>query len=250
MIRQARCDALLVASCFALFLLGCGKQGVEMQADAADDEQVVSKGEKSEDGGKRTKDEASPGRGFRFAEDRTGALLAAALSPADTGRRPITEKAKGPRPSTASSAVEQPTLPLPASGVTPLRLPLDFAKSPVRPAALPEDFPLLEYRGNPSVPDTQHLAAGDRRRLPSPKVDQPLLLPHLAQAVPDRAPLDDPTLEVSFANAQSAPPPARLTPAPFLRLNLPDPFENRLQPDWRRAEEESLPLMPAPRSPR
>ena len=31
MIRQARCDALLVASCFALFLLGCGKQGVEMQ---------------------------------------------------------------------------------------------------------------------------------------------------------------------------------------------------------------------------
>src|SRR6266699_2924699 len=175
MIRQARCDVLLVASSFALFLLGCGKQGVEMHADAAtSDAGAVSFSEKSEERGKGTKDDAPQGGGFRFAEDRTGSLLAAALSPSVSGRKQITENAKGPRPSAGSPSVEQPTLPLPPSGLTPLRLPQGSAKSPLRPAALPEDLPLLEYHGNPSVPDAQHLVVSDRLRLPSLKVNQPL----------------------------------------------------------------------------
>jgi hypothetical protein len=81
--------------------------------------------------------------------------------------------------------------------------------------------------------------AGKRTRLPSVDVNQPLPLPLLAQPVPDRAPLDDATGEASHTAALAAAPPRRGTPAPFLRLGLPDPFENRLPP--RATMEEVLP---------
>jgi hypothetical protein len=71
------------------------------------------------------------------------------------------------------------------------------------------------------------LAAGERVRLPAADLDRPAPLPFLAQAQPDRAPLTDPTGEATLKAALAAPAPERTAPAPFLRLNLPDPFEHR-----------------------
>jgi hypothetical protein len=51
-------------------------------------------------------------------------------------------------------------------------------------------------------------------------------VPVLAEVVPDRASLDSPTAEASAALAVAAPIAPRVKPAPFLRLSLPDPFEN------------------------
>jgi hypothetical protein len=54
-----------------------------------------------------------------------------------------------------------------------------------------------------------------------------LPLPILARPVPDRASLEDATAAYSATAATTAPPVWRTKPAPFLRLNLPDPYENR-----------------------
>jgi hypothetical protein len=57
-------------------------------------------------------------------------------------------------------------------------------------------------------------------------VNQPVPLPILARPATDRAPLTDPTPEVSLAAVLAAAVPVRTTPAPFVRLTLPDPFEH------------------------
>jgi hypothetical protein len=70
-------------------------------------------------------------------------------------------------------------------------------------------------------------AAEKRVRVPSVDVNQPIPLPMLAKPSADRAPLDDATGEASNAAALSATTPERMKPVPFLKLTLPDPFENR-----------------------
>jgi hypothetical protein len=62
---------------------------------------------------------------------------------------------------------------------------------------------------------------------PSPNADAPPFLPTLAQRQLDRASLADPTAESSTAAALQAVIPLRSSAAPFIRLNLPDPFEHR-----------------------
>jgi hypothetical protein len=69
--------------------------------------------------------------------------------------------------------------------------------------------------------------AAGRVRVPSPDVNQPPPLPVLAKPLPDRAPVDDVTGAASSAAVQSGTVPPRTKAAPFLKLTLPDPFENR-----------------------
>jgi hypothetical protein len=108
---------------------------------------------------------------------------------------------------------------------------LPAGKTPsLRPRPLPEELPLIGHKSDPLVPEVQLLHAGDRIRLPSVDVNKPIPLPILAQPVTNRAPLDDATADASLAAALAATPPGRASPAPFLKLNLPDPFENRLRP--------------------
>jgi hypothetical protein len=87
-------------------------------------------------------------------------------------------------------------------------------------------MPLISYRADPERVAVQHLAGGAPIRLSAPDVNQPPPLPILANPGIDRASLDDPTADESLKSALSAVPPIRSNPAPFLRLNLPDPFEN------------------------
>jgi hypothetical protein len=91
---------------------------------------------------------------------------------------------------------------------------------------LPEEYPLGGYRADPPAPRRQELPAAGLLRLPAPDLNEPVPLPILARPVPDRAPLTDPTPEISRAAVLAAPVPVRTTPAPFVRLALPDPFEH------------------------
>jgi hypothetical protein len=61
----------------------------------------------------------------------------------------------------------------------------------------------------------------------SPDVNQPVPLPRLARPALDRAPVEDVTAEASTAAALAAPMPQRTTPARFLKLTVPDPYEHR-----------------------
>jgi hypothetical protein len=169
--------------------------------------------------------ESPPGDGFRFPDDQGGQLLGKLLTPSAKG--PGEEDRSRPHQFPRSTAVETPSLPLPHGQPEVARLPLARPKTKPRPGPLPEGPPLSGYHDTPPPPEPQRLPAGERVRLPSEDVDRPVPLPLLGQASPDRAPLDDPTAEASQAAALAAAMPQRTTPAPFLKLTLPDPFENR-----------------------
>ena len=127
---------------------------------------------------------------------------------------------------------------------------LEMPTKKQRPAELPEPLPLFDQRATPRMPEAQHLLVGPRLRISSPDVNQPPPLPILAQQIPNRASLDDPTLDASLAAALALAPPMRVKPAPFMRLVLPDPFEHRETGRLRQPlPEDSTPATASPRTP-
>jgi hypothetical protein len=170
------------------------------------------------------KAETAPGDGFPFPDDRGGELLGKLLTP--TVKLPPDEDRAGPRRFPRSAVVDAPT-PLPSGQPDVARLPADKPPTPPRPGPVADGPPLADYLGTPRPPESERLLTGERTRLLSEDVNQPVPLPLLGQQTPDRAPLDDPTAEASLAAALAATMPQRTTPAPFLKLAVPDPFENR-----------------------
>jgi hypothetical protein len=166
---------------------------------------------------------------FRFPDDRAGPILSQTLPPSEKLPAPSGRDAPAPRSLPPPDHLDKPSLPLPPSQVDMPRLPAGKTPS-LRPSSLPEELPLLGNKADPLPPEVQHLYAGDRIRVPSVDVNKPIPLPILAQPVSTRAPLDEVTSDASLAAALAAIPPGRTTPAPFLKQNLPDPFENRLKP--------------------
>ncbi len=164
------------------------------------------------------------GGGFRFPDDKGGRMLAQVLPPHHAAGADESVGA-GPRRRPASPALEQPSLPLPPNQGQVPRLPAGRQGPPLRPRPLPDGLPLTGPR--PQPPQEPRLPAGDRVRLPGPDVNQPTPLPVLAAPAPDRSAAEDPTADFSSGAAQSAAVPARRGPAPFAKVSLPDPFENR-----------------------
>jgi hypothetical protein len=78
---------------------------------------------------------------------------------------------------------------------------------------------------------------------------QAVPLPTLATPASDRASLADPTAGASSAAAVAAPLPSRATPAPYQRLALPDPYENRRPLRLPVPDEEPTPVAAAPKPP-
>jgi hypothetical protein len=164
---------------------------------------------------------------FRFPDDRAGQLLSKTLPPSE--KSPAAHDAPAPRHLPPPAHLDKPSLPLPPTQADMPRLPAGKTTS-LRPRPLPEELPLVGHKADPLVPEVQYLHAGDRVRVPSVDVNKPIPLPILALPVNNRAPTDDATSDVSLAAALAAMPPGRTSPAHFLKLNLPDPFENRLKP--------------------
>src|SRR5262249_11339212 len=149
----------------------------------------------------------------------------AKVLPPDDRAPPDENVASGPKRLSGAPALEQPSVPLgPNQGQVP-RLPAGRKGPPLRPRPLPDELPLAGGRGEP--PQEPQFFAGARVRLPGPAPSQPAPLPVLAAPVPDRAALDDPTADFSAAAVQAAAMPGRPAPAPYVKMSLPDPFENR-----------------------
>jgi hypothetical protein len=205
-------------------LTGCGKASLgfrsasEAAASDTDKDQVEGNQTPSEKGNNEAK-----GEGYQFPNVPGGRQLADLLTPSE--KVPVADPSR-PRRLPFPPAVEKRDLPLPPNDAGLPRLPLGPLSRPTRPRLLPEEPPLTRALFEPAIPQRLDLPAGILVRLPSPDVNQPVPLPVLAQEVPDRASLEDPTGEASVALALAARMPERTNPAPFLRLTLPDPFEH------------------------
>jgi hypothetical protein len=186
---------------------------------------------------------------FAFPADQGGKLLERALKPADPP--PLPAAPAEPRPRPVPSAIARPEPPLPSSPAELARLPVGPPASVARPRPLPDEPPLTSRRDDPTPPERCPLPATAGVRLPSVDVTRPPALPPLAQPLPDREPLTDPTAFASRQAALAAPAPSRSAPAPFVREGLPDPFEN-VHPVRLRTPppEDGSPYVAQPRLPR
>lgn len=239
---RARLTLVLVAissGCLGAILSGCFRSaGPEPMPDAG----PVVRGRHPESAG----GDAGP---FAFPADGGGKLLAELLVPADPIKARSRRMAARSRHARPPRGVERPELALEVGLPLLPRAPLASRSAVVRPRPL-ADEPVPREGLTGTLPESPRLPTGVRVRLSSPDPARPAPLPPLAQAHPDRAPLDDPTTEVLLAAALADRPPMRVTPAPFLRLVLPDPFENRTVSQARTALPEGTDPPPAtPRRP-
>jgi hypothetical protein len=237
---------LLGVGC-AVTLAGCGRRspGYTVEADAVGD--VPANGHSAPaDIGK-----ASRGTNdYAFREDAGGKLLADLLTPSlkspDESREPRA-KPKIVADPPSLKGLESPLAPCVAG---PLRVSARNVPATLTPRLLPEEPPFTGMWVNPVAPIRPVLPAEPRARVPSPNPQQTPPLPFLAQAQPDRAPLDDPTALPSALAALSAPLPVRKAPAPFARLKLPDPVEHANTVRLRTPPpEDSAPVTPPLRPP-
>jgi hypothetical protein len=160
-----------------------------------------------------------------FPDDAGGRLLAKVLPPREPDNLRLPDRdTQGSVP--VSMHMNPPDLPLPRSQAELPHLSVPARTAPLRPQ-LVLDEALTDWPEPLTLPQQQSLPDAGRVRVSSEDVNQPLPLPILAQPVPDRASLDDATADASTAAALAAPLPARTTPAPFLRLTLPDPYDHR-----------------------
>jgi hypothetical protein len=239
--------------CGALLALpGCGRPSVAVlnPDPVAVDNSTPQSPDKDKRPGENPKGIAPGQGGYRFPADPGGQQLAKQLPPRENFRLPA-ERPSGPRPHPALAALDNLNLPLPPSQAGIPRLPAPKATRPTLPGSLLEEAPLLGFRNDPAPPQEPALSPGVLVKAPSPNVSQPVPPPLLGQPVPDRAPLDDPTVEASLAAALAAEPRSRTNPAPFLKLTLPDPFENRQTGRLRSTPpEEGIPVAATPALPK
>jgi hypothetical protein len=129
------------------------------------------------------------------------------------------------------------------------RLALPPAKVHGQP--LPEGVPLAYNRAEPLIPERAQLPAGELVHVASVDLSAPLPLPIMASPVSEPLTSDDATNEFSLSAALAATPPARLNPAPFLRLSIPDPYEHHAAARLARSLPELwAPVTESPRPPK
>jgi hypothetical protein len=220
---KANCIVFGCLMVVAGLLAGCGRQpgslGPESEAKGADATDSVA-----------SIQDASPAKlqsEFPFPSDRGGRLLADNLRPANQVPTLPADAATHPKRLSGPKQVENPDLPLPAIVVPPPSSIPNPKTKPIRPTLVDSEPPLSRQRLDLAGPPAVNLPAGPKVAWPSPDVNQPIPLPILARQVVDRASLDDPSADASLAAALAPTVPDRTTPAPFLKLTLPDPFEHR-----------------------
>jgi hypothetical protein len=183
---------------------------------------------------------------FAFAEDSGGKILAKILPPPDPARASPEPKTT-PKPRKGLSALEQPDANLPSVNHD-IPGPAQPKRPPLRPRLLSDAAPLDHYQADPIVPARPELPSTTLVRQPGRDVNEPIPLPAQAKQLPDRASVEDPTAEFSGQRVVNHQPAMRSTPVPFVRMNLPEPFEHRVV--VRVAEEEPPIVAPVPRPPK
>jgi hypothetical protein len=181
--------------------------------------------------------------GFPYGNDERGKMLAEHLIPNRRAPGPPTGHATGPRPPSKIPVEVAIDVSIPANVAEPPRPPKEPPPAQVRPRSTPAEVPLDWDRSEPELPAKIVLPETGRARVPSVSANSPPPLPTLTKGQLGRAARSDPTAAFSIAAAAGTVVPARMTKAPFLILNLPDPFENRRAVRLQRAlPENDLPL--------
>jgi hypothetical protein len=196
-------------------MLGFSVPSVQANAKRKQDENTVQDEELKK---KPDKDKEAD-----LPRDKGSKLVADLLRPAD---KSLVDELSKKRISGPAS-LEHPEITAPAYKGLPPKLAVKAGGKAVRPKPAAEGIPFSGYFADPQLPVVVKLEGAALVKWPMPDPKQPTPLPILAQQRPDRAPLIDPTADASIDAALSGITPGRDNPAPFLRVNLPDPFENR-----------------------
>lgn len=184
---------------------------------------------------------------FRFANDAEGKALAELLTPSAT-KVPDTEKRSKPLERTLPEYVADPSRMASLNDLPPARLPNPSAGA-VLPRPLP-DRPPHDLGG-------RSLASPGPVRLPdgalthvegSGELSRPAPLPVLGKPVPDRASLEDPTVEFTAKSVILETIPLRSEPDANSKIHLPDPFELRETIRFRGEAKETPDSMPVSRN--
>lgn len=207
-------------SLLMIVLAGCGKPSVPGNASVvpiAAAEQAVAKDDAS-------KKDAPATSQFRFSSDEAGQRFEKLLPPVPLARlEPLPLKVPSERGLPAS--ITQPTLSTSEAFQGTVRYP-SATTIVVRPMALPDRVPIDLARIQIDRPEVLNFPVGGLTKRETPDVKLPTALPILAKPIPDRASLDDPTTEFTAESIINKNLPLRSTTAPFVKVNLPDPFEN------------------------
>jgi hypothetical protein len=181
---------------------------------------------------------------FAFPEDWGGKLLERTLPPS-MALHSAREGARGPLPRKVPVFIEQPEVTL---APAPLSLPAlaTAARKPLRPWPLTDTFPFQANQDEPQIPDRPRLASGVPSSQRAPNVNEPPPLPTLAKPVTGRASFEDPTADFSNEQAIARELPLRTKPAPFQRVDLPEPFEPKRTPRPMETEPTVVPPVPMP----
>lgn len=170
-------------------------------------------------------DPPADGGTFAFPDDAGGKALAKTLPPSAAAPMPASVPVT-PRERRLPAFLEAPTPPLPAAASSPPRLAL-APLTPSRPVPLPDRVPLDLGGVIPDLPARREVPTGPLTRTEGRDMSKPAELPPLSpKPVADRASLADPTGEFTAASVVSPTLPLRTVPTGFVRINLPDPFEN------------------------
>jgi hypothetical protein len=186
-----------------------------------------------------------------YPNDRGGKLLAELLPPSDPaptrGLEKLAEQVQFPAPRKLKVLVQ----PLPASLAGPPRDPVTADRPRSKLPPLPEGSPVAVLAADPVRPEHPDLPAGERVRVPSPRLDAPLPLTTLATPYRETLSSEDATSDYSLAAALATVPFKRSNPAPFLRMTIPEPYENRPAAQLRvEIAESGEPITTSPKPPR
>ena len=210
----------------AALLLGCGKQcesTCALQPVVAGETQLQEAPRASADADKKEAPSAAP-VSFAFSDDDAGKLLSKILPPKPSPSiDPPSQKAQSERilpPSLAQPEV--PSINMPSN---PARYPLPGRKD-AKPIPLMDRVPLDLSFSEIDRPERIEMPVGALAKLETPDVKQPAALPVLARPTPDRASLEDPTAEFTSESILNGNLPLRSTQASFVKVTLPEPFEN------------------------
>ena len=163
---------------------------------------------------------ASPSVRFSYPADKGGQQLDKLLTP---GLPRLAVQAQRrtqqpPRP----TPLERPELGVPLVADTPLRLPMP-PEAKRMPQPLNDAVLTIASEPVPSTPPPPRLAAAPPVRIDGPDLSKPAAMPNLARYQPDRASLADPTGDYSIESVLARDWPERVGPAPFDKLDLPEP---------------------------
>jgi hypothetical protein len=235
---------MAVLACLGALATGCGRRAV---VDAVVDDGLATVVKADQHKGP----EPAPAAGepFAFPRDPAGVLLSKRLHPENTLSGPGDRRTEPvPRPTPRFLEVQPgPSAVPPAPGLVP-PLPQKAYGLGQRPHLVTEELPPNPVEAV-ALPQPIVLATTARTRVEAPDVNAPPRLPILAQAISERASLDDATSDASMNFVLAAAMPQRGVMVPFLRLSIPDPYENRRPLTLSLPPEPTDPMLGSPRLP-